>query len=367
MHSDKARNKIFKSWSGISEVSIIKEVATKGEYIDLCLEYWAAKRKIPISEYRHYFYDVVQAYVQRLLSERLVCKADNVLHNVERDVKCFFYQYACECNDPDLSEFVLDHLRCREPQTYEQEKLVLEYYWSLVQQLRECCQLLDRRKAQLPRVHIEALMTLPESTLHLLLVELYFANGNDALLPDLQKQLVWQHLVDTEDLDRLCRWCWCRETTATEAEQLPLPLEQAYSMWKIECSMYEYALEQLKQPCEPLRNYFAHAGHFFACESSDMCTVLRRLCTMECLDKHKELISRLPLAKHLLDRGYHALLLLDCVPVSALEQLAGENEPLMSLLIDLKTNDLTQREGFELVSNCCSYHDESTATSMPFS
>lgn len=358
MHSDKARDKIIKSWLGISESSLIKEVATKGEYIDLCMEYLASKRNIPISEYRHYFYDVVQAYVQRLLSERLVCKADNVLHNVERDVKCFFYQYASECNDPDLSEFVLDHLRCREPQTYDQEKLVLEYYWSLVQQFRECGELLDRRRAQLPRVHIEALMTLPEPTLHLLLVELYFANGNDALLPDLQKQLVWQLLVDTEDLDRLRRWCWCQDINAAEAELLPL--EQAYSMWKIESTMYDYALDHLKQPCEPLRNYFACAGYFFASESSDMSTVLRRLCTTECLGEHKELISRLPLAKHLLERGYHSLLLMDCVPVSSLEQLSSENEPLMSLLIDLKTNDLTQREGFELVSNCSSYHCDLT-------
>ncbi|KAH8371548.1 hypothetical protein KR093_007963 [Drosophila rubida] len=357
MHSAQARNKIFKSWSGISEVSIIKEVATKGEHIDLCMEYWAAKQKIPVSEYRHYFYDVVHAYVRRLLSERLVCKADNVLHNVERDVKCFFYQYACECNDADLSEFVLDHLRCRDPQLFEQEQTVLEYYWSLVQQLRECSDLLNRHKTLLPRVHIEALMTLPEHTLQLLLVELYFANHNDALLPELQKQLVWQHLVDTAQLDRLRRWFWCQDAAETAVLQ---PLEQAYVVWKIEAAMFEYALDHLVQPCEPLRNYFARAGYFFAAESAEVATVLRRLCTMQCLDQHKELICRLPLARHLLERGYHSLLLLECVPVSALEQLAGENEPLLTLLIDLKTHDPTEREGFELLSKSAQSYLERT-------
>ncbi|EDW02695.1 spatacsin [Drosophila grimshawi] len=360
MHSAQARNKIFKTWSGISEVSIIKEVATKGEHIDLCMEYWAAKRKLPLAEYRHYFFDVVQAYVQRLLSERLVCKADNVLHNVDRDVKCFFYQYACECNDADLSEFVLDHLRCREPQMFEQEQPVLEYYWSLVQQLRECGDLLTRRKAQLPRVHIEALMSLSEQTLQLLLVELYFANGNESLLPDLNKQLVWQHLVDTEQLDRLRRWCWCGGQDATATSALLLPLEQAFAQWLIEPAMYEYALEHLEQPCEPLRNYFARAGYFFAAETADMSTMLRRLCTMQSLEQHKELIRRQPLANHLLERGYHSLLLLQCVPISALEQLAGENEPLLTLLIDLKTHDLTQREGFELISQSAQSYLERT-------
>lgn len=357
MHSAQARNKIFKSWSGISEVSIIKEVATKGEHIDLCMEYWAAKQKIPVSEYRHYFYDVVHAYVRRLLSERLVCKADNVLHNVERDVKCFFYQYACECNDADLSEFVLDHLRCRDPQLFEQEQTVLEYYWSLVQQFRECSDLLTRRKALLPRVHIEALMTLPEQTLQLLLVELYFANDNESLLPDLKKQLVWQHLVDTRQFDKLRRWFWCQ---SAKAETVLLPLEQAYVVWKIEPVMFEYALEHLEQPCEPLRNYFARAGYFFDMESSDVSTVLRRLSTMQCLEQHKELISRLPLAPHLLERGYHSLLLLQVVPISALEQLTGENEPLITLLIDLKTHDLTEREGFELMSTSVQSYLERT-------
>ncbi|KAH8407414.1 hypothetical protein KR222_008422 [Zaprionus bogoriensis] len=360
MHSDKARNKIFKSWSGISEVSIIKEVATKGEHIDLCMEFWAAKRKMPLSEYRHYFHDVVQAYVQRLLSERLVCKADNVLHNVERDVKCFFYQFACECNDADLGEFVLDHLRCREPQLFEQEKPLLEYYWSLVQQLRECSELLARRKSQLPRVHIEALMSLPEQTLHTILVELYFANGNEALLPELQKQLVWQHLVDMQHLDKLRRWCWCQDAAKHKASTELQPLEEAYAVWRIEPSMYEYALEHLEQPCEPLRNYFARAGYFFAAEATHMSTVLRRLCTMQCLQQHKELIARLPLARHLLERGQHSLLLLDCVPVAALEQLAGEHEALMSLLIELKANDLTQREGFELISQSVQCYLERT-------
>ncbi|XP_017959195.2 spatacsin [Drosophila navojoa] len=356
MNSVHARIKIFKSWSGISEVSIIKEVATKGEHIELCIEYWAAKRKIPIPEYRHYFHDVVQAYVQRLLSERLVCKAETVLHNVERDVKCFFYQYACECDDPDLSEFVLDHLRGREPQLYEDEQPVLDYYWSLVQQLRECSELQAKHQDLLPRVHIEALMKLPEQKLQQLLVELYFANGNGALLPELNKQLVWQHLVDAGEQRQLRRWC---QAVAQQLEQDPL--EQAFARWQIEASMYEYALTHLKDPCERLRNHFAQAGYFFPTEASDISTLLRRLCTMQCLEQQQPLLCQLPLAKHLLQRGYHSLLLLRCVPIASLEQqLVGENEPLLSLLIDLKTHDLTERNGFELISQSVQCYLERT-------
>ncbi|KAH8402411.1 hypothetical protein KR009_011843 [Drosophila setifemur] len=355
MHSAQAqaqaRDKIFRSWSGISEVTIIKEVATKGEHIDLCLEYWAKKRKIPQSEYRHYFYDVVQAYVQRLLSERLVCKAEDVIRNVDRDVKCFFFQFACECQDEELSEFVLDHLRCREPTMYEQEEPVLAYHWSLVQQLRECDSLLARHKVQLPRVHIEALMTLPESALQVLLVELYFTNGNESLLGSLSKEMVWQHLVENNQAEKLQRWCRCQD--GLDAQDGLSPLEQAFLVWKIDASMYEFALEQLQQPSEVLRNFFARAGYFFPDESADIPIQLRRLCTMECLGKHAELLSRQPLAKYLLDRGHHSLLLMDCVPVASLEQLAGSEthqEALINLIVDLKSNSLSQNEGFELIS-----------------
>lgn len=356
MHSAQAqaqaRDKIFKNWRGISEVTIIKEVATKGEHIDLCMEYWAQKRKIPVSEYRHYFYDVVQAYVQRLLSERLVCKAEDVIRNVDRDVKCFFFQFACECQDEELSEFVLDHLRSREPLMYEQEEPVLAYHWSLVQQLRECEALVAKHRTQLPRVHIEAMMTLPEQALQLLLVELYFANGNESLLGSLSKDMVWQHLVDSDEQAKLQRWCRLQEEGFVSQETLS-PLEQSFTAWKIDATMYEYAVEELQQPSEVLRNFFARAGYFFMDESEDIPSLLRRLCTMECLGKHADLLSRQPLAKYLLDRGQYSLLLMECVPVASLELLAGtetHQEPLINLIVDIKTNSLTENEGFELVS-----------------
>ncbi|XP_017003047.3 spatacsin [Drosophila takahashii] len=366
MHSAQAqaqaRDKIFKNWRGISEVTIIKEVATKGEHIDLCIEYWAQKRKIPVPEYRHYFYDVVQAYVQRLLSERLVCKAEDVIRNVDRDVKCFFFQFACECQDEELCEFVLDHLRSREPLMYEQEEPVLAYHWSLVQQLRECGSLVAKHRAQLPRVHIEALMTLPEDALQLLLVELYFANGNESLLGSLSKKMVWQHLVDSDQQAELQRWCRCQEE-GFEAQEELTPLEQSFAAWKIDDTMYEYALEQLQQPGEVLRNFFARAGYFFTDESGDIPTLLRRLCTMECLGKHADLLSRQPLAKYLLDRGQYPLLLMECVPVAALEQLAGtetHQESLINLIVDLKTYSLTENEGFELISKSVQAYLEKT-------
>jgi len=226
---------------------------------------------------------------------------------------------------------------------YEQEEPVLAYHWSLVQQLRECESLVAKHRVHLPRVHIEALMTLPEDALQLLLVELYFANGNESLLGSLSKKMVWQHLVDSDEQAKLQRWCRCQEES----------LEQGFAAWKIDDSMYEYALEQLRQPNEVLRNFFARAGYFFTDESGDIPSLLRRLCTMECLGKHADLLSRQPLAKYLLNRGQYSLLLMECVPVASLEQLAGtetHQESLINLIVDLKTNSLTENEGFELVS-----------------
>ncbi|KAH8305915.1 hypothetical protein KR018_003648 [Drosophila ironensis] len=363
MHSaqaqSQARDKILRSWAGYSEVAIIRQVATTGEHIDLCMEFWAEKRRLPLAEYTHYFYDVVHAYVQRLLSERLVCKAEDVLRNVDRDVKCFFFQFASECGNEELAEFVLDHLRSREPLMYEQEEPVLAYHWSLVQQLRKCESLLARHQTQLPRLHIEALMTLPELALQRLLVELYFANGNESLLGSLSKDMVWRHLVNTGQTDRLQRWCGLRDGIH---ENLT-PLEQAFAAWQLDPSMYEYALEQLQQPSEVLRNLFARAGYFFPDESADIPTQLRRLCTMQCLGQHADLLSRQPLAKYLLERGQYSLLLMDCVPVAALEALAGSEvhqEALINLIVDLKSHSLSENEGFELISKSVQSYLEKT-------
>jgi hypothetical protein len=46
---------ILRGWQGLDEDAVVREVATKGKYIDLCLSYLATKKKLTDSEARIYF------------------------------------------------------------------------------------------------------------------------------------------------------------------------------------------------------------------------------------------------------------------------------------------------------------------------
>uniref|UniRef100_W8BC60 Spatacsin n=2 Tax=Ceratitis capitata TaxID=7213 RepID=W8BC60_CERCA len=349
MSASVKRDKLFKSWTGISEVALIKEVATKGENIDLCIEYWARKRKLPLPEYELFFQDVVQTYVQRLLTERLVCKAEMVLNNVKRDVKSFYYQFACECDDEELRELVMDHLQKKDPQNYESDLLELQFYWDLLQQLQASPDLLAKCKVQLRRVNIETLVHCNESYLNKLLAELYFLSLNPSLLKRLNKYDMWSYLVEEAKFGQLVRWC----TLAGQPTQIEYTeLDLLYCGWEVEAEMFELALKALEMPNETLRNCFASAGYFFGDEREDVAIVIRRLCTTESLERNRELLEKLPLGHFLLNRGLHTLLLRDFVKTRELEEMIEEfpdDEELLKFLVALKENKTDDLEEFEKV------------------
>jgi hypothetical protein len=65
---------ILRGWEGLDEDAVVREVATKGKYIDLCLSYLATKKKFTESDARIYF-------EQKVMGElTLVQKTFNVLH-----------------------------------------------------------------------------------------------------------------------------------------------------------------------------------------------------------------------------------------------------------------------------------------------
>lgn len=350
------RDKIFKSWSGISEVTLIKEVATKGEHIQLCIQYWARKRKMSVAEYELFFQDVVQTYVNRLLTERLVCKAENVLRNVQRDVKCFYYQFACESNDPESRELIMEHLIKKDScDDYEQQIQNLKFHWELLQQLKQSETILSNVKKHMRRVNLESLMSLDSATLQRLMIELYFETHNENLLQHINKFVMWDFLVETKQIEEIIRWCriQCKNKDFQNLDELS-QLEIKYFDWNLESEMYKYALRSLQDNSDNvLRNFFALAGYFFEDERNSVPTVLQRVCLTESFPVNKENIKSLPLARFIFDQKFYYLLLYDFVDDRQLEELTellSEHRPFLKFLVALKTNSFQNLHGFKEVS-----------------
>ncbi|KAL9895866.1 spatacsin [Glossina fuscipes fuscipes] len=348
------REKIFKSWSGVSEVALIKEVATKGENIDLCIQYWARKRKMPATEYELFFHDVVQTYVQRLLTERLVCKAESVLSNVQRDVRYFYYQFACECDDPELKEIVLDHLKKRE--SYDYNKLIqnLEYYWQLLLQLKQSDHIMVNIKKHMRRINLETLVKLDTNTLQRLQVELYFETRRHEILEYIDKSILWRYLVEIKNVSDIIRWCllqnipkgFCSTPPSTE-------LENKYAEWSIEPEMFDYALDCFQDiNDDSLRNCFAAAGYFFPAEISNVEIILRRISVTQSFGQNNNHWEKLQLGQLIWQKKLYYLLLQDFIKPNELKGLIVGNNPLMEFIIALKTHSLKEADEFKKVSLC---------------
>lgn len=348
------QEKIFKSWAGIREIALIKEVATKGEHIQLCIIYGARRRKMSTGEYELLFQDIVQTYVNRLLSERLVCKAETVLRNVQRDVKCFFYQFACECNDPDVREQIMDHLLKIEPNFGNQIE-DLQFHYDFLKQLKNSEEMMANAKKHMKRLNLESLMNLDSATLQHLMIEMYFKTHNVTLLQHVNKYITWDILVETKRIDEIIHWCRIQQMPQDSAFSGELiDLHFKYYNWSIEPEMYEFAIRTLQTSNdEVLRNCFAAEGHFFPDERNNVEAVLQRVCITDSFERNRENINALNLARFLLDRGFHYLLLNDFVNDRQLEELAEEKpeeSELLKLLFELKTRSINTLDGFEKVS-----------------
>ncbi|XP_061389212.1 uncharacterized protein LOC133324385, partial [Musca vetustissima] len=357
-NSNYERDKIFKSWSGISELALIKEVATKGEHIDLCISYWARKRKMPINDYELFFHDIVQTYVARLLNERLVCKAEIVLRNVHRDVKCFYYQFACECNDSELREMILDHLRKKNPDNFESDMQDLQFHWSLLEKLKKSDVIMTDVKKHMKRINLESLMALDSATKQHIMISLYFETRNENLLQYINKFVLWNFLIETGQTEEIISWCKLQiqpQETISLNSNLSV-LEEKYTQWSIEAEMYEYAVRSLaNKKDEVLRNLFASAGYFFPDERSHVETVLQRICISHSIHKNRDCIRSLPIGQYIYERGFYHLLLNEFVTVRQLEEMfesISDNRDILSLIITLKTNKLENLEGFKKIVSC---------------
>lgn len=75
---EKFTEKLLKEWEHIEDEVLIKEVATKGKYINLLLQFLVRRTGKPLTDVKQYFNDEVDKYVHRLLTNRQVHKAELV-------------------------------------------------------------------------------------------------------------------------------------------------------------------------------------------------------------------------------------------------------------------------------------------------
>lgn len=317
------RKKLFKSWDEIDETALIKDLATKGEFIEICWEYLTSKKSISLEDSRAHFHKTVDCYVKRLLSDRLVFKAETVLENCQRNVKAFYYQFAFETTDDTTKTIVFDHIRKKNPDSFDSEKTEIEFYWHCLKDLSRFNITKDLETFLLQDVNKK------QETL----LKLYFYNKDILILEKIDKVVLWNFLVSTQNFRELIKWSRSsskiEDIASCQSSTFP-GFQKKYELWEVDDKMIEYAVKTVKNPPEVLKDLFAFRGHFFP---EKIPSTLKRLSINHCWHQKKHL-SNLPefLHKHKL----FGVMLENVVSTQDIESFEGHIMRIVCLLKDKK-------------------------------
>lgn len=338
--------KLLKSWICFTESDLINHVATEANHIELCIEYLAKKRKMSIEEYRLIFNDSVQKYVYQLLESKQIDKASLIVHNINKNLNCWFYQFICKCKNKELEILIFEHLRKNEgDKKFEATIKTLRFYWELLQEIRLSDILLNKieRILNIKRLEYEFLVELNKSTQQRIIIEVYFQNRNRSLLSHIEKNDLWEFFIDNKMTDDIIQW---------SAIQLSIPifdnlreykentdLNEKFAEWSLEPDMYDYAVTALNNDLnnEILCDLFAAAGYFFTKEQKNPTMALKRICFTESFKQNYANINRFKIAQIFWKNKYF-ILFGDNIATDALDELINdENKHLHKLIYVLKT------------------------------
>lgn len=356
---------LLKSWSAKDDISVIKEVATNGEYVDLCMAYLARKKQIPIEKSRKYFHHIVDNYVNRLINDKLVFKAEDVLHNVSRDWKSIYYQYAFDSKISTLRDLILNHIQKKDQEKFNQELHEYEFYWRILKEIQKYSTLNNEIQNELEILNLEALYQKDDNYRKLLIVRLYFENKDAQLLEKIDKKILWNFLILQKLYTELIKWCYLSQKTEENNQTagannnnnisviLPMiGLNNFYRKHQIEYDMYEAASSVIFENVpEILRNFFITKGCVFI-DERDNVKILQRVFTTECYykEKSKKLLDEIINYKFLLENNaYNILIDENYILPETLDQLKLEfpnKDKEISLLIKLNQETISNQESF---------------------
>uniref|UniRef100_A0A8D8NAD8 Spatacsin n=1 Tax=Culex pipiens TaxID=7175 RepID=A0A8D8NAD8_CULPI len=386
------RDIIIRGWEKLDDDVIIKDVATKGKHVNLCVFFLAQRNELSQTEAKNYFLQKVNAYVYRLLANRQLYKAEHILSNIDRTSKYVFYQIAAETSDHGLRDYIRDHLR-RTIEDYDGEGgegRLLDANWRVycllkgnVGQLAELLRVLDPGYSvlEIETMSFNTFYAKEEAYRNAVALDMFFKNQETEISPLLDKHAVWGYLL-RNNIDNLVK-IWIQINACLRAaDQHPASysaevakikidiyddprfnerLRQLFRRWEIS----DFMVSQLSghksmTKNEVLLNVLATYGKFVEQERGDALVILRRLFTTQTVEVNRgwleQNVFREGLTRHLVENRLFQLLDLSVVSEECLERLAEDencdNRKELELFMALRglKEDSISGEGLLVVS-----------------
>lgn len=126
----------LRDWELLDDEQVVRSSATKGKFINSCICFLSERRNITITDAKKFFYDNVLDYVNKLINNRQIHRADLVLKNVGYFSRNVFFQVSKESNDPELREYLVEYYKKKFPD-FENDLMMLEEEWFLFNELKK--------------------------------------------------------------------------------------------------------------------------------------------------------------------------------------------------------------------------------------
>lgn len=307
---EKISEKLIKEWESLEDEVIIKEVATKGKYIKLAQQFLARRNDKSVSDIYDYFHAEVDKYVNRLLSNRQVHKAELVLTNVGRQPQIIFYEFiqssSKEHIDEDIKECVLEHIqKCSE--TFEQVRDEYDYYLLVLRLVMTNKMLKRSYEKHVPQFTLENLYRNDELFRKKLAIATCFQCRNASLIDQLERHLTWEYLLQNGLFHYLVKWLDLRyesQLVDSDVENKPEKKEFSFDVvirnqflsWDIEPDMFE----RINEPAirATLKDFvlqsLAKNGVLLPNEQNDILKIMHRILTTESYKQNAEWLLTQP-------------------------------------------------------------------------
>lgn len=306
---EKISEKILKEWENIDDEALIKEVATKGKYLNLLFHFLARRNQKSLKETRDYFNTEVDQYVHRLLANRQVHKAELVLTNVGRVSQIIFYEFiqssSREHIDEEIKEYVLEHIsKCSS--TFESNRDEYDYYLLVLRLIRSHKTLKKVYEGQIPGLSLESLYHLDDKFRQKLAIDVCFQCKNATLVERLDRRLTWYYLLRNEQFYYVAKWLdlYYENCTGGSLESKYVTKELTYDVairnlflsWEIDKDMFELIHEPSIE--ERLKEFMLYSlakhGFFISAEKDDILKQLHRVYTTESHESNAEWLNSVP-------------------------------------------------------------------------
>lgn len=288
---EKFAEKLLKEWEHIEDEVLIKEVATKGKYINLLLQFLVRRSGKPLTDVKQYFNDEVDKYVHRLLSNRQVHKAELVLKNVGRKPQALFYEFVQSTSqehiDDDIKDRVLEHLQSCDT-NFDAVREEYDYYLLLLRLVASNKSLRRQFEDEIHVFTLESLLHKSAEFRKLMAITTCLHCKNAILVEKLDKHTTWSYLWRSEQFQYVVKWLnllyanKCPSIVEVDGGQkescFDVALKNLFTSWDIEPEMFA-SVQNHPQLDECILNSFAQNGMILNSEKDSIVTILQRIFT----------------------------------------------------------------------------------------